>query len=110
MTEAQRHSEVRRRFRGAWRSFCKSGGLEVFFAGLMAPLHPLHPLTTTSATVVGVYINTMKKVSILVLISNNLFHIISSKVSNEKLLIDRVSLLPCLCVSMLFGSLVEIKN
>ena len=41
MTEAQRHSEVRRRFRGAWRSFCKSGGLEVFFAGLMAPLHPL---------------------------------------------------------------------
>jgi len=30
-----------RRFWGAWRSFYKSGGWEVIFAGLMSILHPL---------------------------------------------------------------------
>ena len=30
-----------RQFRGAWRSLCKSGGSEVIFAEIMAPLHPL---------------------------------------------------------------------
>ena len=34
-------TEAGRRFRGAWREFCKSGGSEVIFAGIMAPLHPL---------------------------------------------------------------------
>ena len=43
-----RMAETRRRskrhgdgFAGPWRSFCKSGGSELIFAGLMAPLHPL---------------------------------------------------------------------
>ena len=39
--------EAGRRFRGAWSSFCKSGGSEVIFAGIMAPLHPL-PTSTHS--------------------------------------------------------------
>ena len=38
-------TEAGRQFRGAWRSFCKSGGSEVIFAGIMAPLHPLPRLT-----------------------------------------------------------------
>jgi len=34
-------TEAGRQFRGVWRSFCKSGGSDVIFAGIMAPLHPL---------------------------------------------------------------------
>ena len=34
-------TEAGRRFRWAWKSFCKSGGSEVIFVGIMVPLHPL---------------------------------------------------------------------
>jgi len=48
--------------------------------------------------------------SIQVLISSVLFQITTLQVNKEKLLIDRFYLFPCLCVSMLFKSMVEIKD
>ena len=55
------------------------------------------------------YINTMKTTS-LFKFSVKLYSNYKFTSKQEKLLIDSFSLFSCLCVSMLFESLVEIKN
>ena len=71
----------------------------------LVPFPPVYILVQWSAF----YINTMKTTS-LFKFSVKRFSNYKFTSKQEKLLIDSFSLFSCLCVSMLFESLVEIKN